>query len=95
MNPLRSRLKIRHIHVVLAIADMGNLLRAAQALNIDLAQSWMVGDRWRDIDCGHAAGCKTIFIDSGYVESLRQKPDFSARHLGEAADIILRVSNNL
>ena len=34
MNPLRSRLKIRHIHVVLAIADMGNLLRAAQALNI-------------------------------------------------------------
>ena len=73
----------------------GMLLRAAQALNIDLAQSWMVGDRWRDIDCGHAAGCKTIFIDSGYVESLKQKPDFSARHLGEAADIILRVSNNL
>ncbi|MGA2869332.1 MAG: HAD-IIIA family hydrolase, partial [Verrucomicrobiota bacterium] len=73
----------------------GMLLRAAQALNIDLAQSWMVGDRWRDIDCGHAAGCQTIFIDSGYVESLRQKPDFSARHLGEAADIILRVSNNL
>lgn len=34
MNPLRSRLKIRHVHVVLAIANMGNLLRAAQALNI-------------------------------------------------------------
>ena len=67
----------------------GMLLRAARELNIDLAQSWMVGDRWRDVDCGHAAGCRTVFIDRGYAEELRQKPDFSARHLGEAADIIL------
>jgi len=41
------------------------------------------------VDCGHAAGCKTIFIDRGYAEELKQKPDFSARNLGEAADIIL------
>lgn len=34
MNRLRARLKIRHIQVVLAIAEMGNLLRAAQSLNI-------------------------------------------------------------
>jgi D-glycero-D-manno-heptose 1,7-bisphosphate phosphatase len=61
----------------------GMLLRAAQALQIDLARSWMVGDRWRDIDCGHAAGCRTVFIDRGYAEELRQKPDFSARHLCE------------
>jgi D-glycero-D-manno-heptose 1,7-bisphosphate phosphatase len=67
----------------------GMLIRAANELNIDLSQSWMVGDRWRDVDCGHAAGCKTIFIDRGYAEELRQKPDFSARHLGEAGDIIL------
>ena len=67
----------------------GMLLQAARELGIDLAQSWMVGDRWRDVDCGHAAGCKTIFIDRGYAEELRQKPDFSARHLGAAADIIL------
>jgi len=67
----------------------GMLLRAARELNIDLSRSWMVGDRWRDIDCGHAAGCRTIFIDYGYDEALKQKPDFSARHLGEAADIIL------
>jgi D-glycero-D-manno-heptose 1,7-bisphosphate phosphatase len=67
----------------------GMLLRAAKALKIDRAQSWMVGDRWRDVDCGHAAGCRTIFLDRGYAEELKQKPDFSARHLGEAADIIL------
>ncbi len=67
----------------------GMLFHAARELGIDLARSWMVGDRWRDVDCGHAAGCKTIFIDRGYAEELKQKPDFSARHLGEAADIIL------
>jgi D-glycero-D-manno-heptose 1,7-bisphosphate phosphatase len=66
------------------------LLRAAHELGIDLAQSWMVGDRWRDMDCGHAAGCRTIFIDCGYAEVLRQKPHFSAGNLAEAEDIILR-----
>jgi D-glycero-D-manno-heptose 1,7-bisphosphate phosphatase len=72
----------------------GMLLRAAKELGIDLAQSWMVGDRWRDIDCGHAAGCRTIFIDRGYAEELRQKPHFSAGNLAQAADIILRESEN-
>ena len=70
----------------------GMLLRAAHALGIVLAQSWMVGDRWRDVDCGHAAGCRTILIGRGYGEELKQKPDFSARNLAEAADIILRES---
>lgn len=68
----------------------GLLLNAARELNIDLAQSWMVGDRWRDVDCGHAAGCRTIFIDRGYAENLKQSPDFRARDLAEAAEIILR-----
>jgi D-glycero-D-manno-heptose 1,7-bisphosphate phosphatase len=72
----------------------GMLLRAARESNIDLAQSWMVGDRWRDVDCGHAAGCRTVFIDFGYAEALRQKPDFSARNLAGAADIILRESKH-
>ena len=71
----------------------GMLLRAAKALDIDLAQSWMVGDRWRDVDCGHAAGCRTVFIEGNYAEALRQKPNFSARNLAEAADIILSQTN--
>ena len=69
----------------------GMLLRAAQALNIDLAASWMVGDRWRDVDCGHAAGCRTVFIDCGYDEALKQPPDFRVRDLSEAARIILNA----
>jgi D-glycero-D-manno-heptose 1,7-bisphosphate phosphatase len=67
----------------------GLLLRAAKELNIDLTQSWMVGDRWRDIDCGLAAGCRTVFIDRGYIESLKHPPDFQARDLAEATEIIL------
>jgi D-glycero-D-manno-heptose 1,7-bisphosphate phosphatase len=67
----------------------GMLLRAARELRIDLKRSWMVGDRWRDIDCGRAAGCRTIFIDNGYSEELRQRPDFNAKDLTEAAEIIL------
>jgi D-glycero-D-manno-heptose 1,7-bisphosphate phosphatase len=70
----------------------GMLLRAARELGIDLAQSWMVGDRWRDVDCGHTADCRTVFIDRGYAEESKQKPDFSTGNLAAAADIILRES---
>jgi D-glycero-D-manno-heptose 1,7-bisphosphate phosphatase len=69
------------------------LLRAANVLNLALVESWMVGDRWRDIDCGKAAGCRTIFIDRGYTEDLRQKPDFKAGSLLEAAEIILAATS--
>ena len=67
----------------------GMLLHAASELNIDLTRSWMVGDRWRDVDCGHAAGCRTIFIDRGYAEELKQQPDFRVKNLLEAAEIIV------
>jgi D-glycero-D-manno-heptose 1,7-bisphosphate phosphatase len=69
----------------------GMLTRAARELGIDLKRSWMVGDRWRDIDCGHAAGCRTIFVDYGYSEQLRQSSDYRVASLSEAAEIILKV----
>ena len=49
----------------------------------------MVGDRWRDIDCGDHAGVKTVFIDWGYQEKLRAKPQFTVSSFGEAARVIL------
>jgi len=67
----------------------GMLLRAAAAMGIDLARSWMVGDRWRDVDCGKAAGCRTVFIDWGYREELRAQPDFRVRNIREVPQIIL------
>lgn len=68
----------------------GMLRNAARKLGINLAESWMVGDRWRDIDCGHAAGCRTILVDHGYAEDLREMPDFRVENLTQAAEIILR-----
>jgi D-glycero-D-manno-heptose 1,7-bisphosphate phosphatase len=70
----------------------GMVLRAARLFQIDLGASFMVGDRWRDIDCGHAAGCTTIFIDYGYSEPLRQAPDHRARNLLNAAELIVSLS---
>ncbi|MGH7945705.1 MAG: D-glycero-alpha-D-manno-heptose-1,7-bisphosphate 7-phosphatase [Opitutaceae bacterium] len=71
--------------------EPGMLLDAARELGLDLARSWMVGDRWRDIDCGKRAGARTVFIDFGYAEDLRAPPDFTVGSIGEAADVILRV----
>ncbi len=68
----------------------GMLLDAAAALGLDPARSWMVGDRAGDIDAGHAAGCRTIFIDWGYAERPPAKPPhFTVTSLADAAGIIL------
>lgn len=68
----------------------GMLIRAAKKLGINLEQSWMVGDRYTDIECGHAAGCRTVLVGGGYNEELQITPDFQAQNLREAAAIILR-----
>lgn len=67
----------------------GLALQAAQDWQIDLASSYMVGDRWRDIECGRSAGCTTILIDYGYSEEPKSVPDRSVRSLVEAAEWIL------
>lgn len=69
--------------------EPGMLLDAARELGLDLARSWMVGDRWRDIDCGQRAGVRTIFIDFGYAEELRAAPDYTVKSFVEAAEVIL------
>lgn len=67
----------------------GLLLEAARDWGIDLARSFMVGDRWRDVGAGKAAGCRTIFIDRGYTEPRPDNPDFIVSDLSEAGRIIL------
>lgn len=69
--------------------EPGMLLDAAAVLGLDLKRSWMVGDRWRDIDCGKRAGVRTVFIDFGYAEELRAAPDFKVKSFREAATTIL------
>jgi len=58
----------------------------------DVARSFMVGDRWRDIEAGRNAGVRAaIHVDSGHAEPLTIEPDFRARSLTEAVDWILNV----
>jgi D-glycero-D-manno-heptose 1,7-bisphosphate phosphatase len=71
----------------------GLLLEAQSEHNIDLSRSFVVGDRWRDIDAGHSAGCKTVLIDYGYLERKPvQPPEATVRSLREAADWIIDSS---
>jgi D-glycero-D-manno-heptose 1,7-bisphosphate phosphatase len=67
----------------------GMLLDAAQEMALDIAHSYMVGDRWRDIEAGRRAGCRTIFVDNRYDEPRPENPDFVVASLLEATKIIL------
>jgi len=67
----------------------GMLLRAAKRDRIALTESFMVGDRWRDIEAGRRAGCRTIMIGHGYGEEIKSPPDVTVAGLGEAANWIL------
>jgi D-glycero-D-manno-heptose 1,7-bisphosphate phosphatase len=68
----------------------GALLAAAAHHDIDLCDSFMVGDRWRDTEAGQRAGCRTILVDYGYQEKRPEAVDYSVASLSEAAEIILR-----
>lgn len=58
----------------------GLLLKAAEDFNIDMSQSWMIGDGENDVKAGEAAGCKSILID---------KDIFGKRCLFECVDEVL------
>jgi D-glycero-D-manno-heptose 1,7-bisphosphate phosphatase len=72
----------------------GMLLEAAEELCIDLAESYMVGDRASDVEAGEAAGCRTVFIDLDYIEKKPTAPTYTARSITEAVDFILGVPPN-
>jgi len=63
----------------------GMLLAAARDWDIDLAASYMIGDRWRDVEAGSRAGCVTVLIGNGSAQSMSSKPDASVPSLTEAA----------
>ncbi len=65
----------------------GLLQEAASAWGIDLGQSFMIGDRWTDIEAGRQVGCKTVLI--GTAPPADRRPDFQAGSLPEAAFWIL------
>jgi D-glycero-D-manno-heptose 1,7-bisphosphate phosphatase len=68
----------------------GMIFEAAAKHDVDLAASYMVGDRWRDVRAGRAVGCFSIFIDYGYPQDQPAQPDKIVGSLAEAADFILK-----
>ena len=73
----------------------GALLAAAKRHSIILESSYMVGDRWVDIEAGQRAGCKTIFIDHGYTERKPGSFNYRVSSLLEATPIITEAGCNL
>lgn len=70
------------------------LIRAgARRHGVDLARSYLVGDRWRDVEAGAAAGCRTVLVDRGYAErSASVAPDARVASVLEAARWIITDS---
>jgi D-glycero-D-manno-heptose 1,7-bisphosphate phosphatase len=71
----------------------GMLLAAADRWGVDLDASFLVGDRWRDIEAARRAGCGAVFVDRGYAEPIASEPDVRVRNLEEAAEWILRLTS--
>jgi|SRR6185437_5032867 len=67
----------------------GLLLMAAKQYGINLTNSYMIGDRWKDIEAGQSAGCRTIWIDHGYAEKV-PLPDYKTTSLSDAVSWILK-----
>jgi D-glycero-D-manno-heptose 1,7-bisphosphate phosphatase len=72
----------------------GLLDSAAHDKSLSLSDSFMVGDRWRDVEAGRRAGCTTIFVDRDYAEPRPEGAAVVVRSLGEATDWILSRTRN-
>jgi D-glycero-D-manno-heptose 1,7-bisphosphate phosphatase len=68
----------------------GLLLDAARTWDINLSESYIVGDRWRDVEAGQRAGCQALFVDYGYRERRPDAPYLRVRSLSDAATWIVQ-----
>ena len=71
------------------------IIELAKTWNIDLGNSFMIGDRWRDVGAGFSAGCTTIFVDYAYDEALIFTPNHIVKSLAEACSIIETDQRNV
>ncbi len=67
----------------------GMLVEAAARFGIELSRSFMVGDRWRDVEAGRLAGCTTVLLRQPYSGGTQPPADFEAANLAEATQVIL------
>jgi D-glycero-D-manno-heptose 1,7-bisphosphate phosphatase len=69
----------------------GLIWQGAVEWQIDPTQSFLIGDRWKDIASGLSAGCVTIFIDLEYAEPLKAVPHYRVASLEQAVELILDI----
>jgi D-glycero-D-manno-heptose 1,7-bisphosphate phosphatase len=70
----------------------GMLLKAAYWHKLALFNSFIIGDRWQDVEAGYLAGCRTVFLDRDYTNAIKPTADATVRSLGEAVDWILTAA---
>jgi D-glycero-D-manno-heptose 1,7-bisphosphate phosphatase len=70
------------------------VLEAARDLGLDLEQSWLVGDKSADIECGQRARVRTILVLTGYGAEQPCRPDFTVANAVQAAALILERAGN-
>lgn len=95
-NHLKSILPIKKIYTCFCInkncrfrkPNPGMIIDASKKYNIDLKKSYVVGDRWKDINAGYKANCQTIFIDKNYNERLRKNPSYIIKYFSQILRII-------
>ncbi|MEO7932263.1 MAG: HAD family hydrolase [Chthoniobacterales bacterium] len=68
---------------------IGMIEEAVRDFHIDLTRSWMIGDKASDIECGKAAGLKTILVATGYGADQECQPDYRVRDVAAAVDWIV------
>jgi len=73
--------------------NTGLLIDAVNELGIDLTRSFLIGDRWKDIQAGQDLGCECFFIDNNYLEQYPKYPFDRVHSLSEATRIILEKIN--
>tara|TARA_B100000949_G_C13958736_1_gene316014 strand:- start:30 stop:560 length:531 start_codon:yes stop_codon:yes gene_type:complete len=66
----------------------GLLLQASKKWDVNLKKSFIIGDRWRDIQAGEKVGCKTIFLEYNYIDIKPKNPNFITDTLLNATYII-------
>lgn len=100
---LKSQLNIEHFYTcfhddadecLCRKPKPGLLTLAANELDLDLHASFMVGDRWKDIAAGQAAGCKCFFIDYSYAEPHPKMPYVKVSSLFEATQLIIKEAHD-
>ena len=67
--------------------NSGMLIDASKKYKINLSESFVVGDRWKDIEAGNNVNCQTVFIDRKYNEKLKSRPNYSIKNLSDLRKI--------